>query len=234
MTKGQLTTYQPSIVSKAAKVQQMGIEDSLVVHQIINEATSLQFLARDENTVIPLRESYMYETHGERNLTAIKRANVIPTFKACSEDLGTASDNVLIREVGEKLAAKIIDFGIACYITRPIQLDIQPGERVSGHIAPEVSAGGPVTVYSDIFSLGRLVDDVSRSEGVASHRRKLNLVAKACLKPDHHRDRMQLGEIVKRDWNTLPQVIAETTEPDNFKKAVLLQLRTQSTPLMCV
>ncbi|KAI8485760.1 hypothetical protein Bbelb_364700 [Branchiostoma belcheri] len=163
MTKGQLTTYQPSIVSKAAKVQQMGIEDSLVVHQIINEATSLQFLARDENTVIPLRESYMYETHGERNLTAIKRANVIPTFKACSEDLGTA-----------------------------------PGERVSGHIAPEVAAGEPVTVYSDIFSLGRLVDEVSRSEGVAGHRRKLNLVAKACLKPDHHRDRMQLGEIVKR------------------------------------
>ncbi|KAI8502583.1 hypothetical protein Bbelb_192850 [Branchiostoma belcheri] len=30
------TTYQPSIVSKVAKVQQMGIEDSLVVHQIIN------------------------------------------------------------------------------------------------------------------------------------------------------------------------------------------------------
>ncbi|KAI8496953.1 hypothetical protein Bbelb_256080 [Branchiostoma belcheri] len=151
MTKGQLTTYQPSIVSKAAKVQQMGIEDSLAVHQIINKfskalqahcerladyllcgkgewwilqqevvvfqdgssqpdslhqglapemlyfrSSSLRTVkqhlhnSRDENTVIPLRESYMYETHGERYLTAIKRTNVIPTFKACSEDLGTA------------------------------------------------------------------------------------------------------------------------------------------------
>ncbi|KAI8481595.1 hypothetical protein Bbelb_406950 [Branchiostoma belcheri] len=45
---------------------------------------------------------------------------------------------------------------IACWITRPSQLDIQPGEPVSGHIAPEVAAGGPVSVYSDIFSLGRL------------------------------------------------------------------------------
>ncbi|KAI8511816.1 hypothetical protein Bbelb_109160 [Branchiostoma belcheri] len=109
-----------------------------------------------------------------------------------------ASDTVMIRKVGEKLATKIIDFGIACWITRPIQLNIQPREPVSGHIAPEVAAGGPVSVYSDIFSLGRLVDDVTRSEGLAGHRRKLSLVAKACLKPNHPRDRMQLGEIVKR------------------------------------
>ncbi|KAI8493156.1 hypothetical protein Bbelb_291600 [Branchiostoma belcheri] len=51
------------------------------------------------------------------------------------------------------------DFGIACWITRPTQLDIQPGEPVSGHIAPEVATGGPVSVYSDIFSLGRLIRD---------------------------------------------------------------------------
>ncbi|KAI8516478.1 hypothetical protein Bbelb_050590 [Branchiostoma belcheri] len=30
------------------------------------------------------------------------------------------------------------DFGIACWITRPSQLDIQPREPVSGHIAPEM------------------------------------------------------------------------------------------------
>ncbi|KAI8522167.1 hypothetical protein Bbelb_019210 [Branchiostoma belcheri] len=108
------------------------------------------------------------------------------------------SDNVMIRKVGAKLAAKIIDFSKACWITRPIQLNIQPGEPVSRHIAHEVAAGKPVSVYSDIVSLGRLVDDVSRSEGVAGHRRKLNMVAKVCLTPDHPGDRMQLGEIVKR------------------------------------
>ncbi|KAI8486075.1 hypothetical protein Bbelb_361750 [Branchiostoma belcheri] len=43
----------------------------------------------DENTVIPLRKVYMYETDGERNLTAIKRTNFIPMFEACSEDLDT-------------------------------------------------------------------------------------------------------------------------------------------------
>ncbi|KAI8516477.1 hypothetical protein Bbelb_050580 [Branchiostoma belcheri] len=34
--------------------------------------------------------------------------------------------------------------GQVLLITWPTQLDIQPGERVSGHIAPEVAAGGPV------------------------------------------------------------------------------------------
>ncbi|XP_078684908.1 uncharacterized protein LOC144918223 [Branchiostoma floridae x Branchiostoma belcheri] len=43
----------------------------------------------DENTVIPLRKVYMYETDGERNLTAIKRTNFIPMFEACSKDLDT-------------------------------------------------------------------------------------------------------------------------------------------------
>ncbi|XP_078682273.1 tyrosine-protein kinase Yes-like [Branchiostoma floridae x Branchiostoma belcheri] len=92
------------------------------------------------------------------------------------------SDNVMVQRNGDNLSAKIIDFGLACAVDRPIQLDIKAGEKVSKHIAPEVATGGPVSVHSDVYSLGRMIEDVGKCSGSGNSGRHLKTVARACLK----------------------------------------------------
>ena len=58
----------------------------------------------------------------------------------------------------KQVTAKIIGFGCACLVEQPAKFKIPTGMSI--HIAPEVAGGGAVTKLSDIFSYGRLVEDV--------------------------------------------------------------------------
>ncbi|CAH1240849.1 Hypp6120 [Branchiostoma lanceolatum] len=71
------------------------------------------------------------------------------------------TDNVLLRRGSDqRLTAKLIDFGCASWTENPIGFNC--GEGASNHIAPEVRKGKVVTTATDVYSMGRLLEDVCR------------------------------------------------------------------------
>eukprot|EP00058_Branchiostoma_floridae_P022007 XP_002607497.1 hypothetical protein BRAFLDRAFT_69928 [Branchiostoma floridae] len=82
------------------------------------------------------------------------------TARILHNDLKT--DNVMVGRVSrDGIRAKIIDVGSACLLDRPASFTMSG--TMSSHIAPEVARGGKVTCYSDVFSYGRLTEDVEKA-----------------------------------------------------------------------
>ncbi|XP_066293205.1 uncharacterized protein [Branchiostoma lanceolatum] len=105
------------------------------------------------------------------------------------------SDNVLLRRPGanEPITAKLIDFGSASWQHVTTRFDVGEGPDVSNHIAPEVRRGEPVTPSSDVYSLGRLLEDVCRKYKLL---RSLSKTIQASLHPEKD-SRLPLLEVIK-------------------------------------
>lgn len=100
--------------------------------------------------------------------------------------------NVLVTEAGE---AKLIDFGIA---RPPREGDPQPrvemgrGTATPGFAAPEQSLGGIANTLSDIFSLGRLLAEMTAGDGEP----ELDAIARKAMREDPDARYASVGELV--------------------------------------
>ena len=75
------------------------------------------------------------------------------------------ADNVLVSTKGEKLSAKLIDFGLVREIPPEQRADLTAAVGAEGFMAPEVRLGKPYHLPADIFSFGAssLVSSSSKS-----------------------------------------------------------------------
>ncbi|XP_078606916.1 uncharacterized protein LOC144879391 isoform X1 [Branchiostoma floridae x Branchiostoma japonicum] len=102
-------------------------------------------------------------------------------------------DNVMVTIQNKQVTAKIIGFGCACLVEQPVKFKIPDGMSI--HIAPEVAGGGAVTKLSDIFSYGRLVEDVEAV--MQTGYPCMHQISTACVSPARADDRPDLAVIIK-------------------------------------
>ncbi|XP_041460819.1 probable serine/threonine-protein kinase DDB_G0280461 [Lytechinus variegatus] len=101
-------------------------------------------------------------------------------------------NNILMQRSGERWRAYIIDFGHGSTITMPLKFPIftleEEREYLEGllyhHLAPEIIRDQePTSVYTDIYSLGKVLLDIGRVSGD----RDLRLVAEMCTREKPYR-----------------------------------------------
>ncbi|XP_035689988.1 cysteine-rich receptor-like protein kinase 27 [Branchiostoma floridae] len=102
-------------------------------------------------------------------------------------------DNVMVTTRDKRIIAKIIDFGSACHAEQPAKFHVPTG--MSTHIAPEVANGGAVTRLSNIYSYGRLVQDVEAV--MKTGYPCMNQIATACFSPARADDRPDIEPIIR-------------------------------------
>ncbi|XP_030828120.1 probable serine/threonine-protein kinase DDB_G0280461 [Strongylocentrotus purpuratus] len=101
-------------------------------------------------------------------------------------------NNILLQRSGERWRAYIIDFGHGSTVTMPLKFPTfsleEEREYMEGllyhHLAPEIVRDQqPTSVYSDIYSLGKVLLDIGRVSGD----RDLRLVAEMCTRVKPYR-----------------------------------------------
>ncbi|XP_035683225.1 probable serine/threonine-protein kinase At1g01540 [Branchiostoma floridae] len=102
------------------------------------------------------------------------------------------TDNVMVGRVGKDgIRAKIIDFGSACLLDRPSSFTMSG--TMSSHIAPEVARGGKTSCYSDVFSYGKLTEDVEKAVRTGH----LQTIITACVHCPLAENRPSMDNVVK-------------------------------------